>query len=119
MGLFDKLASAVAGDGVPDTIREELGLVDALADRGELGEAERRLETLVAEHPRVAAVQTALGDLRILRGDDEAAVTAYGRAVDLDTGATDAWLALGEALVRLRRPDPALDAFRRVLSQTD
>ncbi|HEX2659417.1 MAG TPA: dynamin family protein, partial [Polyangia bacterium] len=44
--------------------------------------------------------------------------SAFGRAVDLDAGAAEAWLQLGQALARLQRFEPARDALRRALAQT-
>ena len=43
-------------------------------------------------------------------------MTAYGRAVDLDGDRADSWYALGDALARLGRTEPARDALRRALT---
>lgn len=119
MGLFERLtATLVGGDPLSDEAGEEVALALALADRGDFAGAEHRLVAIADAHPRVPAIWVALGEVRARGGHDEGAVTAFGRAVDLSTDAIDGWLGLGEALVRLRRPDPAGDAFRRVLAST-
>ena len=46
----------------------------------------------------------------------EDAVTAFGRAVDIDGDRADSWYALGDALARLGRTEPARDALRRALT---
>ena len=43
-------------------------------------------------------------------------MTAYGRAVDIDGDRADSWYALGDALARLGRTEPARDALRRALT---
>ena len=120
MGFLDRLAAGlVGGEPLTDDAREQIDLALALADRGDLGDAEERLAELARNYPKVVAVRVAQGEVRARRGDHDGAVEAYGRAVDLSVDAVDAWLGLGEALVRLGRRDPAADAFRRVLSASD
>ena len=117
MGLFERVTSTLTGgDELPEEAREALSEALRASDRDELVPAQATLEDLQRTHPRSLAVLTALGEVRARRGDDEGAVSAFGRAVDVSVDAVDAWLALGEALVRLRRGDPARDAFRRVLA---
>ncbi len=116
MGLLDHLTGLA---GLTDDVREEIALAFAFSERGDFGTAVSRLSALAEAHPRAVPVQLALGELRARQADDEGAVAAFGRAVDLSVDAVDGWLGLGEALVRLGRPDPARDAFRRVLSQSD
>src|SRR4051794_35664860 len=111
MGLFERVATTFAGGELPEEARAELDRALAAAERGELEEAVDQLTALAQRLPRSPAILVALGDLQVRRRDDEAAVAAFGRAVDVSVDAVDAWLALGEALVRLRRGDPARDAF--------
>jgi tetratricopeptide (TPR) repeat protein len=117
MGLLDRVTATLTGvDPIDPDARAEMLEALALADRGELAAAEERLAALAGRLPRAVAVLLALGEVRARRSDDEGAVTAYGRAVDVSVEAIDAWLGLGEALVRLGRADPAHAAFRRVLA---
>src|SRR5581483_1578141 len=83
--------------------------------RGDLAAAEHRLDELARQFSDAAAVHVALGEVRARRGDDEGAVSAFGRAVDRSSASIDGWLGLGQALARLGRPDPAREALRRVL----
>ena len=101
-----------------EAVRKEIAQALVCADEGELVIAEARLVALADDHPDVAVVFVALGEVRSRRGNDEGAVEAFGRAVNLDKDAIEGWLGLGEALVRLRRAEPARDALRRVLSGT-
>ena len=119
MGLLDHLVSTLTGgESLPGVARKEIAQALACVDEGELVLAEARLLGLSDDYPELPAVFLALGEVRIRRGHDEAAVEAYGRAVDLDKDSIDGWLALGEALARLGREEPARDALRRVLSGT-
>jgi GTP-binding protein EngB required for normal cell division/Flp pilus assembly protein TadD len=119
MALLENiLATLTGGETVPEVVRKEIAQALACADDGELVIAEARLLGLADDHPEMAAVFLALGEVRVRRGHDEDAVEAYGRAVNLAKNAAEGWLGLGEALVRLRRPEPARDALRRVLSGT-
>jgi len=117
MGLLDEFLSRLTG-AEPEIVRKEIAQALACVEEGELVIAEARLLGLSDDHPDVAAVFVALGEVRSRRGHDEAAVEAYGRAVNLTKDAADGWLGLGEALVRLGRAEPARDALRRVLAGT-
>jgi GTP-binding protein EngB required for normal cell division/Flp pilus assembly protein TadD len=119
MALFDNiLATLTGGESLSESVRKEIAQALACAEEGELVIAEARLLALTDDNPDVAAVFQALGEVRARRGHDEDAVEAYGRAVNLAKNTVEAWLGLGEALVRLRRPEPARDALRRVLAGT-
>jgi GTP-binding protein EngB required for normal cell division len=116
--LDDILATLTGGETIPEAVRKEIAQAVACAEDGEWVIAEARLLGLADDYPEVAAVFLALGEVRARRGHDETAVEAYGRAVSLAKNAVEGWLGLGEALVRLQRPEPARDALRRVLSGT-
>src|SRR5262245_40421842 len=100
MGLFDRLAATLGIETLPEEARDQIAVALGVADRGELAAAEERIAMLTQTHPRVVAVFIALGEVRVRRGDDEGAVSAFGRAIDLSVDAVDAHLGLGEALVR-------------------
>jgi len=119
MGLFDEFFSRLTGgESLSEAVRKEIAQALACVDDGELVIAEARLLGLSDDHPDLPAVFLALGEVRSRRGHDEAAVEAYGRAVNLAKDAVEGWLGLGEALARLGRAEPARDALRRVLSGT-
>lgn len=124
MGILDRIAGTlddlVAGDDAQSETRarEELALARAFIDRGDLSEAEARIDEVAKRHPRLPTVFVARGELANRRRDDDAAASAFGRAVDLDGGDAEAWLQLGQALARLQRFEPARDALRRALAQT-
>jgi Flp pilus assembly protein TadD/GTP-binding protein EngB required for normal cell division len=119
MGLLDELLSTLTGgESLPEVVRKEIAQALACAEEGELVIAEARLLGLSDDYPELPAVFLALGEVRSRRGHDQAAVEAYGRAVNLAKDAVDGWLGLGEALARLGREEPARDALRRVLSGT-
>ena len=119
MGLLDDfLSTLTGGEALPAAVRKEIAQALACVDEGELVIAEARLLGLSDDYPELPAVCLALGEVRSRRGHDEAAVDAFGRAVNLAKDAVDGWLGLGEALTRLGREEPARDALRRVLSGT-
>jgi GTP-binding protein EngB required for normal cell division/tetratricopeptide (TPR) repeat protein len=116
MGLVERMVSSVSGELLEPEARDELAQAVAMAEGGDLDVAEVRLAAAAARWPRALPLQVALGQVKAERRDDEGAVAAFGRAVDLSVDASWAWLGLGDALVRLGRADPARDAYRRVLS---
>jgi len=119
MGLLDELRTTLTGGGsLPEAARKEIAQALACADEGELVIAEARLLGLSDDYPELPAVFLALGEVRGRRDHDEAAVEAYGRAVNLAKDSVEGWLGLSEALARLGREQPARDALRRVLSGT-
>ena len=119
MGLLDELRSTLTGgEALPEAARKEIAQALACADEGELVIAEARLLGLADDYPELPAVFLALGEVRSRRAHDEAAVKAYGRAVNLAKDSVEGWLGLGEVLARLDREQPARDALRRVLSGT-
>ena len=120
MGILDRIAGTLeelTGDANSEAYAE-IARAQEVADAGDLAAAEAALVDLVARLPRFAPAYAALGRTRVRRGaphlDD--AVTAFGRAVDLDSGDAQTWYALGDALAALGRAEPALDALRRALT---
>jgi tetratricopeptide (TPR) repeat protein len=120
MGIIDRIAGTLdelTGDG-EGAARDEIALAVALADRGDFADAEARLADVVARFPKLGPAFFHLGRLRARRGALEEAVTALGRAVDLDGDIGEAWAALGEALARLGRTEPARDALHKAVALT-
>jgi len=114
VGIFDRIAGTldelVGDNGDTETrARDEIALARGFAERGQHEEAAERLADLARRHPRLGEVPAAQGELAAKRGDDEAAVAAFGRAVDLNIGAAMSWQGLGQALARLERFEPARD----------
>src|SRR5450432_1676005 len=120
MGIIDRIAGTLdelAGDGEGDA-REEIALAVAQAERGDLRDAEARLADVATRFPKLGTAFFHLGRLRARRGALEEAVTALGKAVDLDRDVPEAWSALGDVLARLGRVEPARDALRHVVTLT-
>ena len=118
MGIIERIAGTLdelAGEG-EGTARSELALALAFEGRGDFAEAEARLADVVARFSRLGPARYHLGRLRARRGALEEAVTDLGKAVDLDRDVPEAWEALGEALARLGRTEPARDALRHALA---
>jgi tetratricopeptide (TPR) repeat protein/GTPase SAR1 family protein len=119
VGLLDRLATSLAGgEDLPDEPRAEVERAFAEGAAGDWAGAVRRLRAATERHRDLPALFVALGDASDRAGDDEAAVAAFGRAVDLSPHMVDGWLGLGEALVRLGRFEPAREAMRKVLART-
>jgi tetratricopeptide (TPR) repeat protein len=119
MGLLERLATTLAGlDDLSDDQRGEIERAFAEESSGDVDAAERRLLAASTRWKDAAAIFVALGEVRARAGRDEAAVEAFGRAVDLSAQAVDGWLGLGESLIRLGRFEPAREALRKVLART-
>jgi tetratricopeptide (TPR) repeat protein/GTP-binding protein EngB required for normal cell division len=118
MGILDRIAGTLEGltGDANNEANAEIARAQELADAGELAAAEAALVALTQASPRFAPAYAALGRTRARRGHLDEAVTALGRAVDLDSGDAGTWYALGDALASLGRAEPALDALRRALT---
>jgi tetratricopeptide (TPR) repeat protein/GTP-binding protein EngB required for normal cell division len=120
VGIIERIAGTLdelAGDGEA-AAREEVALAVAQAERGDLRDAEARLADVLVRFPRMALAHLELGRVRAARGAMDEAVTALGKAVDLDGDSAAAWAALGVALAHLGRTEPARDALRRAVALT-
>jgi GTP-binding protein EngB required for normal cell division/Tfp pilus assembly protein PilF len=120
VGIIERIAGTLdelAGEGEA-AAREEVALAVALAERGNVADAEERLAGVIARFPRLAVAHLELGRLRAERGALDDAVSALGRAVDLDGDSAAGWAWLGETLARLGRTEPARDALRRAATLT-
>ena len=119
MGLLDRLASTLAGaSDLDDSLRADIEAALAEGGGGNWAAAEVALIDLLSRRPESPELFVALGEVRVRRGNDEAAVESFGRAVDLAPQMVDGWLGLGETLARLGRNEPAREALRKVLSRT-
>jgi tetratricopeptide (TPR) repeat protein/GTP-binding protein EngB required for normal cell division len=121
VGIIDRIAGTLdelAGEGGEAAAREEVALAVAQGERGDVADAEERLASVIVRFPRLAVAHLELGRLRAGRGALDDAVTALGRAVDLDGDSAAAWAWLGETLARLGRTEPARDALRRAATLT-
>jgi tetratricopeptide (TPR) repeat protein/GTP-binding protein EngB required for normal cell division len=118
MGILDRIAGTLdelTGD-TDAAAASEVMRAHGLADAGDMDGAEAVLRSVQAQFPRYAPGFAARGELDARRGRVEDAVTALGRAVDLDGGRAESWYGLGAALARLGRTEPARDALRRALT---
>jgi len=118
MGILDRIAGTLdelTGD-TDAGAAAEVTRAQALAEGGDLDGAEAALRAATLQFPRYAPGFVALGGLQVRREKLDDAVTAFGRAVDLDGSQAEAWYALGDALARLGRTEPARDALRRALA---
>lgn len=120
MGIIDRIAGTLdelAGEGEASA-REEIALAVAMAERGDTLAAEARLEDVARRFPNLAPAWRHLGELRAARGALDDAVTALGKAVNLDAAYAEGWGALGATLAKLGRTEPARDALRRAVALT-
>src|SRR5262245_26910836 len=118
MGILDRIAGTLdelTGD-TDAGAAAEVTRAQALAETGDVDGAAAALRATSQRFPRYAPGFVAIGELEAGRGALEDAVTALGRAVDLDADRAESWYALGDALARLGRTEPARDALRRALT---
>ncbi len=74
---------------------------------GDLDGATKLLETCSSMEPNRASVWRALGNLRMLRGENSGAIDAYARAVTLRPRKSNPWLALARLFISKRWIDEA------------
>ena len=119
MGILDRIAGTLdelTGDTDAGAATEVMR-AQALAEAGDLDGAEAALRAVTQQFPRYAPGFVALGEL------DGAARRARGRGDRARAGGrsrtatrAESWYALGDALARLGRTEPARDALRRALT---
>src|SRR5688572_17424536 len=102
MGILDRIAGTLeelTGDANSEA-NADIARAQDRADARDLAAAEAALVEPTTRLPRFAPAHAALGRTRRQRGDGhlDGAVTAFGRAVDLDSGDAQTWYALGDAL---------------------
>lgn len=81
------------------------------------GEYDRALEVLtegLRRYPDAVDLHVGLGYVRLAREEFVWARQSFGRALDLDTEHEDAWVGLGETLLKFGQLDEALRCFARV-----
>ena len=105
----------------PATREVTMTLEEALAygvkhhQAGDLDEAEKVYDAVLARQPERAEVLNYLGILKHQRGDLEAAAALMRRVVELQPDADGVWNNLGNVLLRQNDPDAAGEAFKRSL----
>lgn len=104
-------ALAAAGDNPPAPLRLARAKVELAW--GQVGEARRILEELVAENPRSADLQASLGDATLQGNDFDAAKTAYEAALGLDPRHRRALLGAVEVELGRYEAEPANQALER------
>lgn len=80
---------------------------------GKIAEAVPYLESLTKSAPANAAVLYNLGIAYIELGQFDEAIIRFKRAVQIDPGHAHAWVGIGNAYHRMRKPVLALEAFEQ------
>lgn len=83
---------------------------------GELADAERRYQALLASSPAFYPAETGLGWLSLARGDARQAAGHFDRAVTAAATYAPAWIGRGESMLALDDTAEALRSFEAALS---
>ena len=92
-----------------------LDFVMPMLRSGRIAEAVPYLETLTKSAPADAAVLYNLGIAYSELGQYDEAIIRLKRAVQLDPGHAHAWVGIGNAYHRMRKPEQALEAFEKAV----
>lgn len=87
-----------------------------LREQGDLPEAQRILEGLVASQPRSAALFAVLGDLYWDLGFLDKSISSFRTATQIATRSEDASLGLFHTLWQAGREDEAFDEMKRFMN---
>jgi adenylate cyclase len=85
------------------------------AGKNELREADEAVRTAVEIDPNLAQAHYAEGLVRRVKGEQQAALTAFTRAVELDPNLARAYAELGNELTRAGRPSEAIPLAERAI----
>ena len=102
-------------EGERGELRASINLAALEFERGERAAARARLQALLAAHPEVTLVRTALAAQRLAEKDAQGAVELLTAAVRRDPGSLTAQRLLGDALRVLGEVDRARAAYRQAL----
>lgn len=91
--------------------RPELPAINSLIRRGNLPEADRRLNLYLKTHPRSPKANELLGTLCMQQGRFQQAEKAFQHAVELEPSLLNAHIGLGDALIGNGKFDAALAAY--------
>lgn len=83
-------------------------------DAGDYDEALRILREGLARHPESVLLQVGLGYTRVAREEYVWARRCFERALEMDEEYEDAWVGLGETLLKFGEVDEALRAFSEI-----
>ena len=99
------------------TLEEQLAAAVETFKTGELDQALEMTQRLCLSHPDVAIVHNVHGVIAAERGDVQAAIDSYRKAIDLDPGNCDVHFNLGNVLRGLGDLHGALASYRAALQQ--
>jgi Flp pilus assembly protein TadD len=85
-----------------------------LYDAGEYDEALALLRDGLTHHPDAADLHVGIGHVRLAREEYAWARLAFEQALAFEPEHEDAWIGLGEVLLKLGRPEEALGCFARI-----
>lgn len=94
--------------------RDWVAQVKELLRRGERVRAREMLQRAVEREPDRAVVHVLWGELHLAEEEYVWAFQAFDRALELERDNPDAWVGLGEALLKLGREAEALQSFRQL-----
>ena len=89
----------------------------AMADHQNSGslQAQERIDVLAAEHPNHPLIAYGRGQMALLKGDVETAITIFETAIEKDPTSDAAPVALGEYYLSQENPDAAIGVWEGVL----
>jgi arylsulfatase A-like enzyme/Tfp pilus assembly protein PilF len=121
VGSFVATVGATQRSGLADP-KDKVGIFNTIGDARELGQDENQLAAamgmlldVVKEDPKVIDAWFTLGNMSSRKGDDEAAVEYFKKALALKADDEEAVINLAHAYRKLGRDDDAMLGFKRFL----
>lgn len=93
-----------------------LDLANALLEEGDLAGARTQIDDVLASEPASAIAYNSLGNLLARQQQFDAAIAAYGKAIELDPRLPQAYGNLGMLQFGIGENDAAIAAFRRAVA---
>jgi len=102
-------AAEAAGAGLAGPFKAALELLQA----NKLPEAEAAFSELAAKNPSVPQIHYNLGQIHLRQGDNAAAEAEYRKAIEVEAGYVEGYIALSNLFMTTRQMDKALELMQK------
>ena len=116
---IERRITDIAGDLLPDEVREQIGTARDRLNEGEAAQAVEILTDVLATRPEHTGALSLLGIAELDRENPSAALEAFDRALAVRSDLPDVCIGRGQALMSLGDHQRAAQSYRRAIESAD